>query len=250
MAQQESFIKLKGKIGDLTFFKTKNGYQAREKGGVSGDRIASDPAFSRTRENNLEFGRACVASKRLRDVLRSSILFTADTKMSNRLTSRLSRIIKADTDNIRGERKVLSANLGLLKDFNFNASAQLSATLFVNHQAVIDRSTGNVQLSLPAFNPDVAVVKPSGATHYQFNIAAALIDFEGQESEFAAAAASAMSLNAQTEAQTLEMSLTANSPLPLILVFGISFFQEVNGVQYSLKNGAYNALTVIAIDLP
>lgn len=250
MAQQESFIKLKGKIGDLTFFKTKNGYQAREKGGVSGDRIANDPAFSRTRENNLEFGRACAASKKLRDVLRSSILFTADTKMSNRLTSRLSRMIKADTENIRGERKVLAANLGLLKDFNFNAAAQLSATLFVNYQAVIERSSGSVQLNLPAFNPDIAVVKPAGATHYQFNAAAALLDFDGDESEFVAATTSAAPLNTLADAQTLEMSLTANSSLPILVVFGISFFQEVNGLQYSLKNGAHNALTIFAIDLP
>ncbi|RYD87861.1 MAG: hypothetical protein EOP54_28125, partial [Sphingobacteriales bacterium] len=99
MAQQESFIKLKGKIGDLTFFKTKDGYQAREKGGVSADRIANDPAYLRTRENNAEFGRACIGSKKLRDVLRSIILLTSDAKMANRLTSRIARIIKADTVN-------------------------------------------------------------------------------------------------------------------------------------------------------
>ena len=55
MATQESFIKLQGKVGDLSFFKTKNGYQARVKGGVSADRIKSDPAYQRTRENNVEF---------------------------------------------------------------------------------------------------------------------------------------------------------------------------------------------------
>jgi len=125
MAQQESFIKLKGKIGDLTFFKTKDGYQAREKGGVSADRIANDPAYLRTRENNAEFGRACIGSKKLRDVLRSIILLTSDAKMANRLTSRIARIIKADTVNIRGERKVLPENLSMLKDFSFNATALL-----------------------------------------------------------------------------------------------------------------------------
>lgn len=56
MAQQESIIKLKGKIGDLTFYKTKTGYQVRQATGVSADRIASDPNFQRTRENNAEFG--------------------------------------------------------------------------------------------------------------------------------------------------------------------------------------------------
>jgi hypothetical protein len=59
MARVESLIKLNGTIGDLSFYKSKSvGYQARMKTGVSGDRIANDPAFARTRENGSEFGRA------------------------------------------------------------------------------------------------------------------------------------------------------------------------------------------------
>ena len=34
MARQKGIIKLKGKIGDLSFYKTKDGYLAREKGGI------------------------------------------------------------------------------------------------------------------------------------------------------------------------------------------------------------------------
>jgi len=55
MAQQDSFLKLKGRIGDLTFYKTKNGHQVREKGGVTAQRIATDPKYQRTRENNADF---------------------------------------------------------------------------------------------------------------------------------------------------------------------------------------------------
>ena len=250
MAQQESFIKLKGKIGDLTFFKTKDGYQAREKGGVSADRIANDPAYLRTRENNAEFGRACIGSKKLRDVLRSIILLTSDAKMANRLTSRIARIIKADTVNIRGERKVLPENLSMLKDFSFNATALLNTTLFVSYQATIDRVTGTAQIDLPAFNPEVAVVKPNGATHYQFNAAAAVLDFDGDESAFVEATTSSSPLNAMAVPQQLAISLAPNSTLPIVLVFGVSFYQEVNGINYSLNNGAYNAITVIAVNLP
>lgn len=97
MAQQESIIKLKGKIGDLSFYKTRDGYQARTKGGVSADRIANDPKFQRTRENGAEFGRAATASKRMRSILRSVILQNADRKMPHRLLSRLMRIINQQT---------------------------------------------------------------------------------------------------------------------------------------------------------
>ena len=39
-----------------------------------------------------------------------------------------------------------------------------------------------------------------------------------------------------------------NSVLPVIQVMGIEFYQEVNGEMYSLKNGSYNALSVIDVD--
>ena len=45
MAQQKGIIKLDGTIGGITFYKSKDGYLAREKGGVSADKIANDPAF-------------------------------------------------------------------------------------------------------------------------------------------------------------------------------------------------------------
>ena len=54
MAKQTGIIKLKGTIGDISFYKTTDGHLAREKGGVDGNRIANDPAFQRTRENGSE----------------------------------------------------------------------------------------------------------------------------------------------------------------------------------------------------
>jgi len=51
MAKQKGIIKLDGTIGGITFYKsTQDGYLAREKGGVSADKIANDPVFQRTKE--------------------------------------------------------------------------------------------------------------------------------------------------------------------------------------------------------
>ena len=66
MAKQEGLIKLKGTVGDLSFYKTKDGHLARMKGGVDAERIKNDPAFERTRENGAEFGRSGKAGKLLR----------------------------------------------------------------------------------------------------------------------------------------------------------------------------------------
>jgi hypothetical protein len=39
----------------------------------------------------------------------------------------------------------------------------------------------------------------------------------------------------------------ANSTHPLFLLLGISFYQQVNGKNYSLKNGAFNALSIVKV---
>ncbi len=67
MAKQIGIIKLKGKIGDLSFYKTKDGHLSREKGGVDAERIKNDPAFERTRENGAVFGSAAKSGKLVRD---------------------------------------------------------------------------------------------------------------------------------------------------------------------------------------
>jgi hypothetical protein len=62
MARQASFLKMKGTLGGLTFYKSRDGHLIREKGGIERQRILNDPQFIRTRENMAEFGRAAQAS--------------------------------------------------------------------------------------------------------------------------------------------------------------------------------------------
>ena len=252
MAKQESFIKLQGKVGDLSFFKTKNGYQARVKGGVSPDRIKSDPAYQRTRENNVEFATVSSSAKNIRDVLRPMILSTSDPKMTTRLSSRLFRMIKVDTDSLRGQRKVTVSSFGLLRDFNFNESAPLNNTLFINVVPSIDRVTGVVELNVPEIIPQVHLGKPKAATHFRFTAGTALIslDQEMESSSLQLALSGYEPITTTLAPMVLTSTLPANAVNPILLVFGISFYQEVNGVYYSLNNGAFNALCIVAVDTP
>ncbi len=250
MAQQESLIKLKGKIGDLTFFKTKDGYQARKKGGISAERIANDPAYLRTRENNVEFGLACSSAKKMKDLLRPVVLQVADPKMSTRLSQLFSRIIKADSINLRGQRKVLAENLTLFKNFDLNVNAPIHNTIIVDYQLKINRDTGSINLDLPAFKPEVSIVKPKGATHFRLMAATALLDFEGEGSALTSIESEYLDLQTSTTVQQLVMATVAESPLPIFVLFGISFYQIVNNVHYGLNNGGYNALGIIAVEQP
>jgi hypothetical protein len=51
MERQRSVVALTGGVGSLSFYKTQDGYQYTKKPAVNADRIHSDHAFERTREN-------------------------------------------------------------------------------------------------------------------------------------------------------------------------------------------------------
>ena len=255
MAQQESILKLKGKIGDLTFYETKNGYQARQVKGVSAERIATEPRYQRTRENNAEFAAVAAATKRLRDTLRPMILLTHDPKMSARLFSRVMRMVKADAVSDRGERRVQPNNLSLLGGFRFNVAASLTDTLFVKRALTVDREAGTAQVDLPSFKPGLAIAAPTGATHFQFSFGVAALDFEAQGTDNLSELSmveSEIGVLLQADAfpsMTLTTALPPESELPLVVLFGVSFLQQVNNKQYALNNGAYNPIDIIQIDV-
>jgi hypothetical protein len=248
MAQQDSFLKLKGRIGDLTFYKTKNGHQVREKGGVSAQRIAMDPKYQRTRENNADFATATLAAKNLRDTLRPLILMTYDPGMPNRLGSRMLRVVRADAEHVRGQRQVQAANLPMLQRFNFNVAAMLSNTLFTTVSATVDATAGTVQVTVPAIEPDTKLAKPREATHFQFVAGAAALDFseEGQ-STLAVAQSEQFPLTAPIAETVLELALPPAAGLPIAVIFGVAFYIEDQGRSYGLNNGAYNPMAIINI---
>jgi len=51
----------------------------------------------------------------------------------------------------------------------------------------------------------------------------------------------------QVAGSSLVNQLPANSTHPLFLVFGVTFSQLVNGVNYPLKTGNFNALALVKV---
>lgn len=139
MARQKGIVKLDGTIGDITFYKSKDGYLAREKGGVPAARIANDPAFQRTRENGSEFGRAGKAGKLLRNAIRGLLQNASDPRMVSRLTKEMVRVLQEDAVNPRGLRNVIDGEAELLAGFDFNINGKLGTTIYAPFTPVIDR---------------------------------------------------------------------------------------------------------------
>lgn len=249
MAQQKGIIPLKGTIGNINFYKSRDGYLAREKTSIDAERIANDPAFARTRENGAEFGRAGVAGKVLRTALRSLLLNTSDSRMLSRLTGAMMKVVKADVTSERGLRNVIDGEVVLLEGFEFNANSKLGTSLFAEYTATMNRVTGALVINFPSFIPANLIAAPSGATHFKIVSAGAEIDFENQSYVVETESSGELPWNSlATAVINLPHQVTANSTKPLFLVLGIEFSQEVNGVNYSLKNGAFNALAIVKVD--
>ena len=248
MARQEGIIKLKGTIGNITFYKTKEGHFAREKGGIDASRIATDPAFQRTRENSSEFGRAAKAGKTLRTALRILLLNCADSRMVSRLIQTMVKVIQADLINERGLRNVIDGEAELLVGFEFNIDGKLGTTLFAPFVGAIDRATGEITVDLESFIPANMIAAPSGTTHFKIISAGAEIDFGAEVF---------VTTNSETAILPWDMTptlainhlnaVTPNSTKPLFLALGVVFYEEVNASLYPLKNGSYNPLALVQV---
>lgn len=249
MAKQTGIIKLKGTIGDISFYKSADGHLARYKGGVDKNRIANDPAFQRTRENGSEFGRAGKGGKVIRNAIRVLLQNAKDKRVVSRLTKILVAVTKTDAVNERGLRTIEDGDMNTLLGFEFNINGKLGATLFAPYVTAYDRAAGNVDLDIAPFAPTVRIAAPGGTTHFKIVMGATELDFPNEASVFESAETAILPYDgADTAAIDLSVALTANSVLPVLQVVGVEFYQEVNGQMYPLKNGAFNALSIARVD--
>jgi hypothetical protein len=248
MAKQANIFTMQGTIGGVTFYKSKNGYLARGKGGIDAKRIANDPSYARTRENMLEFGRGCKAGKALRLAFQEAMHGTADKGIVSRLSKKMIEVIKADATSERGQRNVIDGEALLLENFEFNVTSPLSTAVKVPYVTTIDRVTGVLKVEVPAFTPRSGIVAPPGTTHIKLVCSGAAIDFENNVFESYTVSTPEMAYGNQLEAAfSLSNTVVANSTHPLFVALGVTFYQLVGGNFYVLNSGAFNALALVKV---
>ena len=248
MAKLNSLLKIEGTLDGMTFYKGKNGYLVRTKGGISKNRIDNDPSFVRTRENGSEFAQIAKSGKLLRQTFTPLLVDVKDATLTARMVKFMAQIKNLDTLSLRGDRNVANGlqtleGKTILKGFDFNSNAKLKSILLADIQ--LDSATG--EISIVDFNPARQLYSPSGATHISFMAGIARIDFDAQEKELQWSA----EVNLQiTNTPSPVSCLPASVPVgkgELYYVFKVSFFQEINSIQYSLNNGGFNCLHIMEI---
>lgn len=251
MAQQKSTVQIQGTIGNLTFYKSQDGFMVKAKGSVSKSKIQSDPKFQRTRENMAEFGNAGHSGKILRTPFTGILQQSADNRMVSRLTSLMLKVVQSDTTSKRGKRKAANGDLTLLEGFDFNNKGILDTTFTAPYDLNYTRSSGDLSLDVPSFIPAQGIAAPQGASHYQLQLAACAIDLTSKKNLAQASGSSILAWdNAATTALSLSLTLPAASTFPVVVLLQLLFMEQVNGDYYPLNNGAYNACSIIQVDLP
>lgn len=248
MAKQRGIIKLKGTIGGVTFYRSQDGDLAREKGGVDKDRIQKDAAFVRTRENGLEFGNSASAGKLLRTALRSMMMSAADNRVTARLTKVMTDIKNFDAVSKRGKRNVGDGIAAveakaLLKGFDFNIKALMGTILF----KPINVNTGTGVITLNDLSPVNDIRFAEGATHVTLRAAWAKIDFETGKFDVQPSNSVTLPIDSNLSDVVLTPAAVPAGAGVGFYVLLIEFHQEVNGEKYSLKNGSFNALSIVEV---
>ncbi|WP_343635823.1 hypothetical protein [Fluviicola sp.] len=248
MAKQTGLIKVRGTLDNVNFYQTQDGTLARMRTSVDAKRIATDPAYIRTRENGAEFGASAKAGKIVRDTLRPLLLMASDNRITARMTKVMTDVKNLDTTSSRGGRNVAGginhpSAKELLKGFNFNERSNLGSVL-AKPFAV---STSSGEVTIADIIPLNDIASPVGATHFSLQCGWAKIDFNSGVSDFQLSALTKLPIDETQQTISLTPNTAPAGTGIDVFVLCIAFYQEVNNIQYPLRNGAFNALSIVEI---
>lgn len=249
MAKQKSpVVKLKGSIDDLSFYRTQDGFLAREKRGIDPERLKSDPAFKNTRSSMAEFSSGGQSAKLFRSAWINEMAIASDNRVTSRSVKAMMNVLKSDTVNRFGTRIVAAGNLTLLEGFEFNVAAPLLTCLKAEIAVAFNRATGEGTVTIPALVPEVSIAVPEMATHYRLFATAAVIDFAAGSIITDRVTTAALPWNEdEAPAVTLQPALPANSTAAVFIVLGIEYVAIINGFTETISKNA-NACKLITVE--
>jgi hypothetical protein len=131
----------------------------------------------------------------------------------------------------------------LRKKFDFNLNSPFNSVF--RAQYVLDTDTGSVELS--SFNPATNLSIPQGATHASFSVAVSNVDFELENYGTTYSPKENFALVDGTLDLTLLPDDLPGGSGTTFYYFMIEFFQELNGIQYPLKNNSHNVLYLMEV---
>lgn len=263
MAKDKSIIKLKGTLGELTFYQSGGETIVKQKTSLNGNKIKNDPAFQRTRENNQEFGGAAKVGKSFRMGFAGIAKNISDRYWVGRVGAQMRNIINRGT-GARGQRTFEVSNSSeLLTGFEFNAKNVFDSMMLAPSTITVNPDRTNATWDIPDFNVTDYLNAPSGATHFRLVLCIASLsnyNYETTEKTYMPVVpdqnektgqefgnfiplegqSGSISINA-----TLNLSGALDPNVALNIATGIIFYQEINGTMYELSSN--NAMKIAQV---
>ncbi len=152
---------LKGKMGNIVFYKRSGTYIARS----IPDHVKQSPA---TRQRSINFGIASSAGKTLRQLLAASIANPKDKKMQSRFSGAIA--LWLGISNVADMQP--SDSIPFVKNFSFNNDATIGERFKV--PITITQPDANMlRIHIPAFIPALSIAAPAHTSSVEFNITVA-----------------------------------------------------------------------------
>jgi len=247
MAKQTGTIKLKGTIGDINYYESKNGgHLARAAGGGFQKGSKHKESMVRAMENASEFGRCSKTKKVFRISLAPFLCVRKDGELHGRMMQLFTKLKDVDSVNKRGERRVgrgmeTSKGRQLLKDFAFTPSCTITEVLAASLNFDFDSRT------LSVTNFDIKNVGfPVGATHMALTLG--LLHFDFDTLDYRLKNSVPLYMDKGYGATSFEM----NTDLPevdgtAVAVLGVKFYQKVESTYYLFKSANAVGVEVLGV---
>ncbi|MBF32392.1 MAG: hypothetical protein CL529_14625 [Aequorivita sp.] len=247
MAKQTGIIKLKGTIGDINYYETKNGgHLARAAGGGFQKGSKHRESMVRTMENASEFGRCSKTKKVFRIALAPFLCVRKDGELHGRMVQLFTKLKDLDSVNSRGDRRVkrgLETSKGkqLLRDFAFTPSCSIVEVLACSFNYEFESRT------LRVTNFDIKnVAFPAGATHMALTLG--LLHFDFDTLAYGLKCSTPLYMDKVHSATQFDLS----TELPdvagtAIAVLGLKFYQKVENTYYLFKSANAVGMDVLRV---
>jgi hypothetical protein len=178
MAKVKAPFKLKGSIGDLTFYENEYGPQVKTKSSPTKWHMKHHKGFANARRNAAEFKRAGKGALLLRQALGKPLLKGFTTmRLNGRMMRPFVKAVKADPIHEWGERNLVAGDLSGLTGFEFNHTLPLDDALPLNVENHYTIEDGHIRLQLPAVRIRKKDALPETATHYRLVCCLLTLDF-------------------------------------------------------------------------
>jgi hypothetical protein len=243
-------VKLRGKIDQISFFVSQDGYMARKTGTFNKQKYLTAESYDLTRRNASEFGIAGKAGRVFRNAWNLEIDKAGDNRLISRVTQGMVKVLQSDTVSVYGSRRVEKGDLTMLEKLEFNVALPFIASVKPEIDVTVVRATGQITINFPSYISEKQIAAPYGATHFSFFAAAAAVDFleETSTTDRDAMADQLFSMT-PTTASTIQLTMPANSTLPIFVALGVEFKKIVNGTAFSFSEHT-SAMRLLAVDMP